>query len=409
MHNLKINPERLWSTLEETASFGGALHGGVRRLTLSIEDRRVRDWFRSSCEKVGCMVSVDEVGNMFAVRPGKDTKALPIAVGSHLDTQPTGGRFDGILGVLAGLEVLRTLHDSGCETRRPLMLVNWTNEEGARFAPAMLGSGVYAGVFDRQFADSREDADGIRFSEAIEAIGYRGLLPAGTQKFAAMFELHIEQGPVLERENVDIGIVTGVQAMRWYDLTITGREAHAGTTPMNMRVDALTDAARILIGAEKLAKDMGGLATTGQLSIPTSSRNVVPGNVVMSLDLRHEQDDVLEEIEQQVRALIASICGPDRAQLVSIWESPAVRFDEDCLDAIRSGANEAGARMREIVSGAGHDSVNISKVAPTAMIFIPCRDGLSHNPLEFASKGQCALGAQTLLNALLVYDLAPRN
>lgn len=409
MQILKIDPERLWNTLEETASFGGTPQGGVRRLTLSIEDQRMRDWFRSSCEKAGCTVSVDEVGNMFAIRPGSDAEALPIAVGSHLDTQPTGGRFDGILGVLAGLEVLRTLHDSGYETRRALMLVNWTNEEGARFAPAMLGSGVYAGVFDRHFADSREDADGIRFSEAIEAIGYRGSLPAGEQKFAAMFELHIEQGPVLERENIDIGIVTGVQAMRWYDLTITGREAHAGTTPMNMRIDALLDAARILIEAEKLAKDMGGLATTGQLSIPASSRNVVPGNVKMGLDLRHVRDDVLEEMERKMRSVVASICGPDRAQLVSIWQSPAVRFDEGCLGAIRAGAYEAGARVREIVSGAGHDSVNISKVAPTAMIFIPCRDGLSHNPLEFASKGQCALGAQTLLNALLSYDTPARN
>lgn len=403
MHHLKIDPERLWNALEQTASFGGTPDGGVRRLTLSIEDLAVRDWFRSSCEKLGCTVSVDEVGNMFAVRPGADAEALPIAMGSHLDTQPTGGRFDGILGVLAGLEVLRTLHEGGLETQRPLMLVNWTNEEGARFAPAMLGSGVYAGVFERDFADNRVDAEGVRFSDAIEAIGYRGSVPIGEPKFAAMFELHIEQGPVLERENIDIGVVTGVQAMRWYDLTITGREAHAGTTPMNMRIDALTDAARILVEADRLARDMGGLATTGQLSISESSRNVVPGKVIMSLDLRHEQDETLDEMERRVRAFIASICG-ERAELVPIWQSPAVHFDAHCLTAIREGAREAGTSMREIVSGAGHDSVNISKVVPTAMIFIPCRDGLSHNPLEFASKQHCAIGAQALLNAVLNYD-----
>ncbi|MFK3668275.1 Zn-dependent hydrolase [Ochrobactrum teleogrylli] len=409
LHKLKINADRLWATLAETASFGGTLQEGVRRLALSIEDQHVRDWLVSSCKEVGCSVSVDEVGNMFALRPGSDTGALPIAVGSHLDTQPTGGRFDGILGVLSGLEIMRTLHDYDYKTRSPLMLVNWTNEEGARFAPAMLGSGVHAGVFDREFAYSREDADGIRFSDALEASGYRGSLPVGEQKFAAMFEVHIEQGPVLEREDFDIGIVTGVQAMRWYDLTITGCEAHAGTTPMNMRSDALMGAAHILIETERLAKDMGGLATIGQLSIPASSRNVVAGNVVMSIDLRHERDDVLEEMESKLRAILMSICGPDRARLVSIWESPAVRFDDGCLGAIRSGAYDANAHAREIVSGAGHDSVNISKIAPTAMIFIPCRDGLSHNPLEYASKDHCALGTQTLLNAVLSYDLMLYN
>ena len=340
---------------------------------------------------------------MFAVRPGTDTAALPIAIGSHLDTQPIGGKFDGILGVLAGLEVLRTLRDNDHETHRPLMLVNWTNEEGPRFAPAMLGSAVYAGVFDRAFADSCEDDDGIRFAEAIETIGYCGTTPIGQPRFAAMFELHIEQGPMLERGNIDIGIVTGVQAMRWYDLTITGREAHAGTTPMDMRVDALADAARLILAAQKLASEMGGLATTGQLGIVAASRNVVPGKVTMSLDLRHEQDEWLDVMEKQMRALIAEAmrwAGDARSRLAK----PGNSLRQELPPGDPRGRASAGASMSEIVSGAGHDSVNISKIVPTAMIFVPCREGLSHNPQEFASQSQCALGAQTLLNAVLLYD-----
>lgn len=404
MQNLEINADRLWQSIQETAGIGGTPDGGVRRLTLSEEDRLVRDWFRTQCEALGCTVSVDEVGNMFAVSPGSKVGALPIAMGSHLDTQPAGGKFDGILGVLAGLEVLRTLHESSRRTNRPLMLVNWTNEEGARFAPAMLGSGVHAGVFDRAFADSRRDADGVRFADAIDAIGGRGSVPAGETRFAAMFELHIEQGPILEREEIEIGAVTGVQAMRWYDVAITGRQAHAGSTPMEMRLDALMDASRILVAVDRLARDMGGLATVGQLSISAGSRNIVPGRVDMSVDLRHERDDMLQEMERQMRDIATAVCGPDRIDIATIWQSPAVRFNETCLRAVREGAREAGASLRDIVSGAGHDSVNISRIVPTAMIFVPCRDGLSHNPLEFASRDQCAVGAQTLLNAVLLHD-----
>lgn len=402
MHNLKIDGERLWNTIMETAAFGGTPDGGVRRLTLSEEDRTVRDWFRRKAEALGCSISVDDVGNMFAIRPGTDAEALPIAIGSHLDTQPTGGKFDGILGVLAGLEILQTLQDAGYQTSRPLMVVNWTNEEGARFSPAMLGSGVYAGVFDRSYADSRMDAEGISFSDAIEAIGYRGETTVGAPRFAAMFELHIEQGPVLEREAFDIGAVTGVQAMRWYDLVVTGRESHAGSTPMNMRQDALADAASLILAAQDIARRHGGMATTGQIGIANPSRNVIPGKVTLSLDLRHENDDTLQAMEQDVRAIMQWQCG-ERAVLTTIWDSPAVHFDAGCLAAIRDGAAAAGASHRNIVSGAGHDSVYISRVASTAMIFIPCKDGLSHNPAESATREQCTLGAQTLLNAILAY------
>ena len=400
LNSPKINLERLWRTIMETATFGRTHDGGIRRLTLSQEDREVRDWLRLQGEALGCTVSVDAVGNMFLLWPGRNAESLPLAIGSHLDTQPTGGKFDGILGVLAGLEVLRTLDDAGIETENPLLLVNWTNEEGSRFAPAMLGSGVHAGVFDQEFANGRIDASGVSFSEAIDEIGYRGDAPVGTTRFAAMFELHIEQGPVLEREGADIGVVTGVQAMRWYDLAITGEEAHAGSTPMSMRTDALADAASILLGAQRVARKFGGLATTGQLTVGTPSRNVVPGRVTMSLDLRHESDSELDRMEAEVKSLVHERCG-ERGDLQTIWNSPAVRFDIQCVQAVRTAARRCGASTRDIVSGAGHDAAYVSRVAPTAMIFVPCKGGLSHNPAESATPEHCALGAQVLLETVL--------
>ncbi|WP_430440800.1 M20 family metallo-hydrolase [Shinella sp.] len=405
MHNLTIDGERLWQTIMETSAFGAIAGGGIGRLTLSEADRNVRDWLWEQCEAIGCSVKVDTVGNMFALRPGTNGNALPIAMGSHLDTQPTGGKFDGILGVLAGLEVLRTLHDAGYEAEHPLMLVNWTNEEGARFAPAMLGSGVHAGVFDQTFADSRVDADGVSFGEAIDAIGYRGKAPLGETRFAAMFELHIEQGPLLERDTTDIGIVTGVQAMRWYDLAITGREAHAGSTPMDMRCDALAYAAAVILGAQEIARRFKGMATTGQLSIASPSRNVIPGTVTLSLDMRHPTDDGLDQMEAEVAKLVWSQC-QERARTDVVWNSPAVHFDAGCLATVRQAVKRIGASARDIVSGAGHDAVYVSRVAPTAMIFIPCREGLSHNPAESAEKGHCVLGAQALLESVLSHKVS---
>ncbi|GLR50625.1 M20 family metallo-hydrolase [Shinella yambaruensis] len=403
MHNLTINGERLWQTITQTAAFGAGPDGGIRRLTLSPEDKKVRDWLREQCEAIGCSLKVDTVGNMFATRPGTREHALPIAMGSHLDTQPTGGKFDGILGVLAGLEVLRTLHDAGYETEHPVMLINWTNEEGARFAPAMLGSGAHAGVFDQAFVDSRLDTDGVSFAEAIETIGYRGETPLGETSLAAMFELHIEQGPVLEREDIEIGVVTGVQAMRWYDLVITGQEAHAGSTPMDMRCDALADAAAIVLGAQDIARKLGGMATTGQLSINSPSRNVIPGTLTLSLDLRHVTDGGLDSLEIEVTDLIRKQCGK-RAHLQTVWISPAVHFDVDCIETVRCAAERLGTSRRDIVSGAGHDSVHVSRIAPTTMIFIPCKDGLSHNPAESARKEHCVLGAQVLLESIILHQ-----
>jgi beta-ureidopropionase / N-carbamoyl-L-amino-acid hydrolase len=406
--NLQINPQRLWDSLMETARIGGTAKGGVSRLTLTDTDRQVRDWLKSECERLGCTVTVDEVGNMFAVRPGRRADLPPIAIGSHLDTQPTGGKFDGILGVLGGLEVLKTLQASGYETNAPLMLVNWTNEEGSRFAPAMLGSGVYAGVFDRAYADSREDRQGVTFGEAIESIGYRGAAKAGSVTFGAMFELHIEQGPILEQEEKIIGIVQGVQGMRWYEVSVTGREAHTGSTPMPMRRDALVGAARLIDRIEGIALEHApsAVGSVGLIEVQPNSRNVVPGHVFFTVDFRHPEDAVLDAMEHKLLAAIGEMTGKGHldVELKKVWESPAVRFDADCLACVRKSVEAAGYSARTMISGAGHDAAYIARVAPTAMIFVPCAGELSHNEEESTSFEECAAGAQVLLGAVLDYD-----
>ncbi|WP_414475222.1 Zn-dependent hydrolase [Microvirga sp. M2] len=406
--NLRIDAQRLWDSLMDTARIGGTPKGGVSRLTLTETDRQVRDWLKRECERLGCTVTVDEVGNMFALRPGRRADLPPIAIGSHLDTQPTGGKFDGILGVLGGLEILKTLHDAGYETNAPLMLVNWTNEEGSRFAPAMLGSGVYAGVFDRAYADSRADRQGVTFGEAIEAIGYRGDAKAGSVTFGAMFELHIEQGPILEQEEKVVGIVEGVQGMRWYEISVTGREAHTGSTPMPMRRDALVGAARLIDRIEAIALEHApsAVGSVGLIEVQPNSRNVVPGHVFFTVDFRHPEDGVLDAMEQKLMAAVDGMAAQGALAVESrkVWESPAVRFDAGCLASVRRSAQAAGFPARLMISGAGHDAAYIARVAPTAMIFVPCAGGLSHNEEESTSFSECAAGAQVLLGAVLDYD-----
>jgi N-carbamoyl-L-amino-acid hydrolase len=405
--NLQIDAQRLWGTLMETARIGATPKGGICRLTLTDLDRQVRDWFKAQCEALGCTVSVDEVGNMFALRPGRRADIAPIALGSHLDTQPTGGKFDGVLGVLGGLEALRTLHDLGYETNAPLLLVNWTNEEGSRFAPAMLGSGVFAGVFERAYADTREDRQGARFGEALEAIGYRGTQRAGALKLAAMFELHIEQGPILEAEDKTIGIVEGVQGMRWYDVTITGSEAHTGSTPMHLRRNALVAAADIVKAVDAIAKaNANAVGTVGSIEVKPNSRNVIPGEAFLTIDFRHPQEAVLEIMEAALMQAVATIAGESRTAIdcKRIWRSPPVVFDADCVACVKEAAATASLPARPMISGAGHDAAYIARVAPTAMIFVPCKDGISHNEAESTTLEQCAAGAQVLLNAVLAYD-----
>jgi N-carbamoyl-L-amino-acid hydrolase len=413
--NLSISGERLWDTLMSTATFGGTPKGGVCRLTLTDEDRQARDWLREQSAALGCETGVDDMGVMYARRGGKRNDVPPIAIGSHLDSQPTGGKFDGALGVLAALEVLRTLHAADYETYAPVELVNWTNEEGSRFAPALTASGVFAGVFERDWAHAREDRSGIRFGEALEKIGYRGTERCGTRKFSAHFELHIEQGPVLEREGKDIGIVTGVQGTRWFECTMTGAEAHTGSTPMQGRKNALIGAARVVEAVDAIARAHPPLAvaTVGLLEVKPNSRNVIPGETFFTVDMRHPQSDVLDAMEQKLRAAVADSASSLglAAALTKIWQQPPVEFDASCIACVRSAAANCGYSAREMVSGAQHDSAYVARVAPTSMIFVPCREGISHNEAEFSSKEQCARGAQVLLHAVLEFDrlLAQRH
>ncbi len=404
MTNVQIDASRLWQTLMDTAQIGGTAEGGICRLTLSAEDRAVRDWLTTEARRLGLSLSTDRVGNMFLRREGRSVTAAPIAMGSHLDTQPTGGKFDGILGILAGLEVMRSLNEHNVETEHPLLLVNWTNEEGARFAPAMLGSAVHAGVLPLDEAMAQTDAEGISFGEALAQSGCAGEADIGATRIGAMFELHIEQGPVLEHEGDRIGVVTGVQAARWYDITLTGRTAHAGSTPMEMRADALMAAIGFISDATDIARTAGGYATVGEFAIKAPSRNVVAGEVRFSLDLRHHEDSHIATMEQSVRRRLTAIEDGISSHMSTLWFSPSVRFDAGCITAVRHAAETSGLPWREIVSGAGHDAVNISRIAPTAMIFVPCKDGLSHNPAESATAEDCAAGAQALLNAVLRYD-----
>jgi N-carbamoyl-L-amino-acid hydrolase len=405
--NLTINPQRLWDSLMETAKFGGTPKGGIKRLTVSDEDKRVRDWFKAECEKLGCTVEVDEVGNMFATRHGKRKDIAPIAMGSHLDTQPTGGKFDGVLGVLGALEALRTLVDMGYESNAPIMIVNWTNEEGSRFAPAMLCSGVYAGVFTPDFAYSREDRQGIKLGDELQRIGYKGTHKAGTIKFSSMFELHIEQGPILEAENKMIGVVTGVQGMRWYEVTVRGQESHTGATPMGLRKNALLGAARMIDAINEVGlRHLPGVASVGLIENRPNSRNVVPGEVFFTVDLRHPDERELDKMEKAYQEALPRIAAELKLEVEEkrIWNSPAVKFAPHLIDCVRLGAQQAGYSSREMASGAGHDAAYIARVAPTTMIFVPCLGGISHNEAESTTLEECGAGSQVLLNAVLAHD-----
>jgi beta-ureidopropionase / N-carbamoyl-L-amino-acid hydrolase len=405
--NLSIDPQHLWDMLMQTAQFGGTPKGGIKRLTVSDEDKRVRDWFKAECEALGCTVHIDEVGNMFAVRPGRNNALLPIAMGSHLDTQPTGGKFDGVLGVLAALEAMKTLHRAGYETNAPIAIINWTNEEGSRFAPAMLCSGVYAGAFTPEFAWSREDRNGVTLGDELVRIGYRGTEKAGERQFCAMFELHIEQGPILEDTATMIGVVEGVQGMRWYEVNVTGQDAHTGATPMYLRKNALLGSARMIDRIDAIGhayKD--AVATVGLIENKPNSRNVIPGEVFFTVDLRHPDDAVLDRMEADFRAALAEIMPMLKLAYEEkrIWSSPAVKFDPVLIDCVKKGAEKSGHSTRTMVSGAGHDAAYTNRKMPTTMIFVPCEGGISHNESESTTLEECGAGAQVLLNAVLDYD-----
>lgn len=403
--NLKVNGDRLWDSLMEMAKIGPGVAGGNCRLALSDFDREGRDLFVRWCKEAGCSIAIDKMGNIFARRPGTDPALPPVTTGSHLDTQPTGGKFDGVFGVLAGLEVIRTLNDNGIETAAPIEVAVWTNEEGSRFAPAMVASGVFAGVFDLEYGHSRKDPDGKTLGEELKRIGYLGDETPGDHPIRAFFEAHIEQGPILEAEKKTIGVVTGAQGQRWFEVMLAGAESHAGTTPMNRRRDALVAAAKLVQAVNEiaLAHPPHAVSTVGMMQVSPNSRNTIPGSVFLTVDLRHPDDHTLSAMEGELRRACAEICEPARieADVEMIWYAPPIVFDKDCVGAVRNAATAAGYDNMEIVSGAGHDACYISRVAPTAMIFVPCEDGVSHNESESATPGDLAAGCNVLLYAML--------
>jgi N-carbamoyl-L-amino-acid hydrolase len=403
--NLQIDSGRLWGAIHETAKFGATAKGGVRRLTLGAEDKQVRDWFRAACEAAGLEVHVDALGSMFGLRTGRDMSKLPVGLGSHLDTQPTGGKYDGILGTLAALEVVRTLNDAGIETETSLCIVNWTNEEGSRFAPAMMASATYAGDYTTEDIQSRKDAAGISVGEALDSIGYRGAETVGARKLSAFLELHIEQGPLLEAEGKTIGVVDRGQGIIWYDGRITGFESHAGTTPMPLRRDALSTLAEVVLAIEKIVAAHGpnAVGTIGEVTIANPSRNVIPGEIAFTIDIRSPEAAIMDALDRDIRAAATEIAQRRRVDIAidQIWRKPPTIFDKKLVDAVESATRELGYSHRRITSGAGHDACNLAGVVPSAMIFVPCKDGISHNELEDATQADCSAGANTLLHAVL--------
>ena len=405
MKNLRIDPDRLWDSLMEMAKIGPGIAGGNNRQTLTDEDAEGRALFQKWCEDAGMKMGVDTMGNMFASRAGSDPDALPVYVGSHLDTQPTGGKYDGVLGVLGGLEVIRTLNDLDVTTKHPIVVVNWTNEEGTRFAPAMLASGVFAGKHDQEWAYDRVDSEGKKFGDELKRIGWVGAEKVGAREMHAMFELHIEQGPILEAENKDIGVVTHGQGLRWIECKITGKESHTGSTPMRMRKNAGRGLALVteLVHEIAMKHQPNAVGAIGHIDVYPNSRNIIPGQIVCTVDMRTHLLDILEamvaEFEEKAPKLCSEIGVDFECSIVGQFNPPA--FDEGCVSAVREAAEELGYSHMDIVSGAGHDACWINDLAPTAMIMCPCEDGLSHNEAEEISKEWAQAGTDVLLHAVL--------
>ncbi|MEM8820893.1 MAG: Zn-dependent hydrolase [Pseudomonadota bacterium] len=403
--NFRIDPDRLWDSLMEMAQIGPGVAGGNNRQTLTDEDAEGRALFQTWCKAAGMSMAVDTMGNMFATRAGADPEALPVYMGSHLDTQPTGGKYDGVLGVLGALEVVRTLNDLDIQTKHPIVITNWTNEEGTRFAPAMLASGVFAGKHAQDWAYDRVDAEGKRFGDELTRIGWVGDEEVGARKMHAMFELHIEQGPILEAEGKDVGVVTHGQGLRWIECTVTGKESHTGSTPMAMRKNAGRGLALIteLVHEIAMKNQPNAVGAIGHIDVHPNSRNIIPGKVVFTVDVRSHLLDKLNGMVEEFMARAPTLCHDIgvafESHIVGQFDPPA--FDETCVTAVREAAQELGYSHMDIVSGAGHDACWINDVAPTAMIMCPCVDGLSHNEAEEISKEWAQAGTDVLLHAVL--------
>ncbi|MEZ5730941.1 MAG: Zn-dependent hydrolase [Paracoccaceae bacterium] len=403
--NLRIDPARLWDSLMEMAKIGPGVAGGNNRQTLTDDDAKGRALFQKWCEAAGMTMGVDTMGNMFATRAGEDPDALPVYMGSHLDTQPTGGKYDGVLGVLGALEAVRTMNDLGIKTKHPIVVVNWTNEEGTRFAPAMLASGVFAGKHSQDWAYDRTDAKGLKFGDELKRIGWQGDETVGARKMHALFELHIEQGPILEAEGKDIGVVTHGQGLRWIECTVTGKESHTGSTPMHMRKNAGRGLALVteLVHEIAMANQPNAVGAIGHIDVYPNSRNIIPGRVVFTVDMRThilpKLNAMVAEFIERAPKLCADIGVGFESKIVGQFDPPA--FNEGCVKAVRSAAERLGYSHMDIVSGAGHDACWINDVAPTAMIMCPCVDGLSHNEAEEISPEWAAAGTDVLLHAVL--------
>ena len=403
--NLQADGERLWDSLMAMAEIGPGVAGGNDRQTLTDADAEGRALFRRWCDEAGCTMGVDRMGTMFARREGADPDALPVYVGSHLDTQPTGGKYDGVLGVLGGLEIVRRLNDMNVTTRRPIVVVNFTNEEGTRFPPAMVASGVFAGVHTLDWAHARTDARGATLGGELARIGYDGDEEVGARKMHAFFELHIEQGPILEREGKTIGVVTHGQGLKWLEVTLTGKESHTGSTPMTMRVNAGLGMARMTVLVDEIALSHAPLAVgaIGHCEVHPNSRNIIPGRSVFTVDFRHPDKAVIADMDARFRkgaAAIAEEIGLGMT-IEEVGGFDPVTFDEGCVAAVREAAERLGYPHADLVSGAGHDACWINRVAPTAMVMCPCVDGLSHNEAEEITPEWAAAGANVLLHAVV--------
>ena len=403
--NLKINGDRLWKSIMEIAKIGPGVAGGNNRQTLTDEDAEARDLFKKWCTDSNLSMGIDKMGNMFARREGTDPNALPVYVGSHLDTQPTGGKYDGVLGVLGGLELIRSLDDMGIKTKHPIVIVNFTNEEGTRFAPPMMASGVFAGVHTLDWAYAKEDSDGKKFGDELKRIGWIGDEEVGNRKMKAFFELHIEQGPILEAEGKDIGVVSRGQGLNWLQVTLTGRESHTGSTPMPMRKNAGLGMAKItnLVHEIAMSHQPDAVGAVGQCNVYPNSRNIIPGKVVFTIDFRSPSFDTQDDMEKRLYEGAKSICKDLDLELEieKVGHFDPVTFDKECVSKIRGAAERLGYSHRDIISGAGHDACWINKVAPTAMVMCPCVDGLSHNEAEEISQDWAVAGSNVLFHAVL--------
>ena len=402
---LTVDRDRLWDSLMEQGKIGETDKGGLNRLALTDLDRQVRELFIHWCKEAGCDVTIDKIGNIFARRPGTDPERAPVMTGSHIDTQPTGGKFDGCFGVMAGLECIRRLNDLGIKTRAPIEVVAWTNEEGSRFPPCMMGSGVFTGQFELDAVLATRDVAGVSVGEALQQTGFDGDRPVPGHAVGAYFEAHIEQGPVLEDADKTIGVVIGALGQKWFDVSIEGVEAHAGPTPMPLRRDAGLAAAELITFVNRLALEYAphGRGTVGCLNLYPGSRNVIPGRVELSVDLRHLEVDVLEAMSQSLKDKIAELEDVNGVSisLTPTADFPPLNFAQPCVSAVRNAADQLGYSHMDIVSGAGHDAIFLAEVAPAGMIFVPCEGGISHNEMERADAGDLAAGASVLLNALL--------